>query len=389
LPKIIYLYIFIALSLYSNQDVIDIKTFGTIGTTYNDNSSYKFRKTSLQKEGSSKNYYYYTDTILGLQGSYKLNDKFSLISQVIAQKDVNDKNSVEIDWGYLKYDEGDNFLFNIGRIKLPYYKNSNNQNIGFSRLMIREPIEVYGQVPFSSYNGIELLYSNIIDKYFYTIQANYGKEKLDTPMHSQNQKVVTTIENIKAFNITIGNDIIEARTTYMQGDASAESSTLNKLFDNLRLNNLNELAYKYEFKNKRSKYFGLGLFIDYENFIFQSEYGQRKANAFFADLDGYYATLGYRIKNFIPYLSYATTSMKQNLNINSVSNDLNDLLLIQNVAQSSNTFGFKYFINKNLDFKLEYQRIRPKGQYGGFYLSNDNYPNTELNVYSFVIDFAF
>ena len=80
--------------------------------------------------------------------------------------------------------------------------------------------------------------------------------------------------------------------------------------------------------------------------------------------------------------------MDDNTSINSSSAYLNEIIKIQNTAQSSNTVGFKYHINQNLDFKFEYQRINPKGQYGGFYVS-DTYPNTNSNVYSFVVDFVF
>ena len=69
---------------------------------------------------------------------------------------------------------------------------------------------------------------------------------------------------------------------------------------------------------------------------------------------------------------------------------LNELIKIQNVAQDTRTLGFKYHINSNIDFKFEYQRIRPKGINGGFNLNaTGNNANSSSNIYSLAIDFVF
>lgn len=385
----LYLSLIFLSKLIASESNYDIKLFGTIGGVYNTNSDYIFRKDAKQANGSSNDFYYYTDTLVGIQPTLILNDSFSLISQAIIQKDEYDELKTKIDSGYLKYDSGNNYSIKAGRIRIPYYKNSDNNNIGYSKLTIREPIEVYGQVPFSAYDGIELTYSNIIDKYFYTIQANYGKESFSTPMHSLNQKTNTVINDISAINFSFGTDEIESRLTYMRGVSTTTSPYLDNVFKYVRVVDSNELADEYEFKNKRSEYLSLGFFVDKDNFILSSEYGQRRAKSFYADASGYYMTLGYRFDNITPYISYAKIKMDQKTS-NTGSLTLDKLMKVQNIAQSSNTVGFKYYINKNLDFKLEYQRIKPKGIYGGFYLDPTNeYPNSTLNVFSFAINFVF
>ena len=390
MKKTLFLLIFIFSTLNAKDSSFDLKAFGTLGGVYNTNSDYKFRKDAAQKEGSSNNLYLTTDTLLGLQPIVKINNNFSIISQAIIQKDFKNENKAKVDWGYLKYDSANNFIFKVGRIKTPYYKNSNNQNIGYSRLMIREPIEVYGQIAFSGYNGVELIYSNIINKYFYNIQINYGKEEFDSALHSINQTVTTKVDKIRSLNLTFGTDVLETRVTYMRGKSEIISDYLSNVFNYVRnVENKEELANEYELKDKASIFLNFGLFLDYNNIIFSTEYGQRESNSFYADLHGYYTTLGYRYKKIIPYISYAKIKMDQKIS-NTGSATLDSIMKVQNLAQSSKTIGFKYYINKNLDFKFEYQRITPKGVYGGFYIDpTNNYPNTKSNVFSFVIDFVF
>lgn len=385
LCKIIFL--LLTSSAYSSE--FEIKTFGTLGTVYNDNSNYIYRKDIFQKDGSSNDLSYKTDTLIGLQTTLKINEKFSLLLQGIVNNNYNDEVKAKIDWGYLKYDSGENIIVKVGRIRTPYYKNSDNLNVGYSNLMIRESIEVYGQVPFSSYNGIEVIYSNIIDKYFYTLQANYGKEELTVPIHSLHQEANVEIDNLYAINLTFGTTALQTRFTYLNADITASSLSLEQLFGGLRASGLNELADSYEFKDKNSEYMGVGLFLDYNNILFSTEYGRRRIYSFFANIHGYYATLGYSFDKFIPFVTYAKSKMDvPTYDANTGVAALDALLRAQNLAQSSKTVGVKYYINENFDLKFQYEHVVPKGDFGSYHLSTLQKPQ-ELNVFSFALDFIF
>ena len=381
--------IFLLSTLPAHSSEFDIKTFGTIGSVYNDNSNYIYRKDIFQKDGSSGDLSFKTDTLIGLQTSLNINENFSLLLQGIVNNDYNDEVKAKIDWGYLKYDSGENIVVKVGRIITPYYRNSDNLNVGYSNLMIRESVEVYGQVPFSSYNGIEAIYSNIIDKYFYTLHANYGKEELTVPVHSLNQKAKVEIDDLYALNLTFGTTALQARFTYLNADITASSLSLEQLFGGLRAYGLNELADKYEFKDKNSEYIGVGLFLDYDNILFSTEYGRRKTHSFFADVHGYYATLGYSFDKLIPFITYAKSKMDVvTYEVNTGIAALDALLHAQNLAQSSKTVGMKYYINENFDIKFQYENVIPKGDYGSYHLSSLQKPQ-DLDVFSFALDFIF
>lgn len=377
------------LSISAKSAEFDIKAFGTIAGVYNDNGNYIYRKDIFQKDGSSNDLSFETDSILGLQTMLNINENYSLVLQGVVYNNYEDKIEAKVDWGYLKCDSNEHFVFKLGRIRTPYYRNSENLNIGYSNLMIRESVEVYGQVPFSSYNGVEFIYSNIVNRYFYTVQAGYGKEKLTVPIHSLNQKANIEIDNLYAINLTFGTTALQLRATYLNADITASSLSLNQLFDGLRYYGLNDLADMYEFKNTNSEYLSFGLFLDYKNFIFLSEYGQRRIPSFFADTNGYYATLGYNFDKVTPFITYSKSRMdKETYEVNSVSSDLNALLHTQNLAQTSKSIGIKYYIDRNIDLKFQYEYIKPKGEYGSYYLSSLQYPQN-LNVFSFAMDFIF
>lgn len=388
--KNILLYLIFLNSLFSflYASEFEFKTFGTIGAVYND-SPYLYRKDIFQKEGSSMDISFETDSIIGLQSTLFIDKHFSIPIQGIVYNDYNGEVKPKIDWGYLKYDSNENITLKIGRIRTPYYKNSDNLNIGYSNLMIRESVEVYGQVPFSSYNGVEASYTGIIKNYFYTIQAGYGKENRSVPIHSLNQKVAIDIDDLYAINLTAGTAAIQGRITYLVADITASNPMLNQLFGGLRAAGLNSLANRYEFDDKKSEYFGFGFFIDYSNILLSAECGHRKIESFFADTHGYYATLGYSFDKLIPFITYAESKMDTaTYNANSGIAHLDALLRAQNLAQSSKTAGVKYFINDNLDVKFQYERVAPKGPFGSYHL-NTPYDPKKMDILSFALDFIF
>ncbi len=169
------LILFLLLTLPAYSNAFDIKAFGTIGGVYNDNSNYIYRKDIFQKDGSSNDLSFKTDTVIGLQSTFYIDKNYSIFLQGVVKNNYNDEIRAEFDQGYLKYDSNENFTLKLGRIRAPYYRNSENLNVGYSTLMIRESVEVYGQVPLSSYNGVQISYSNLIDlsTIFQTNNLNY------------------------------------------------------------------------------------------------------------------------------------------------------------------------------------------------------------------------
>lgn len=379
---IFIIFLFLKLSLFAA--VFDVKAFGTLGGVYQDKEAVKYRKDIFAKDGSSGDLNFKTDSVLGMQLDLLLNDSFSLVTQGIVQNNYEDNTQAKIDWGYLKYDGGQNLVVKLGRIRTPYYRNSQNLNIGYSNLMIREAAEVYAQVPFSSYNGIEVAYSNLIDKYFYTLQMNYGEESLVVPIHSLDQKVDVDVENLFAMNLTFGTEALQLRATYIRANITASNASIDQLFADF-----DELADRYEFRNKTSEYRGFGLFVDMNHILFMAEYGQRKIGTFYADTEGAYATLAYNFDSITPYITLAGSKMNQTTyGANTPSPVLNTILQTQNIAQKSKIAGVKYVINEHIDLKVQYDNVLTDGDYGSIHLHRlKDVP--ELHVFSFALDFIY
>ena len=371
-------------TLYADDPTLT--TFGTLGFVHNNNDNYIYKKEFMQKDGSSGDVDTKTDSLIGLQVSYPLNSAFSFTLQGIGKYDYQDEPEGILDWGYLRFETKENLQFKLGRMRNPFYKNSDNRNIGYSTMMIREPVEIYGQVPFSSYNGGEFIYSGLLDTYFYTLQTGYGKEDVIVPIHTQGYNVDVNLKNLLTTNLTFGTPELQGRITYLQSDITASHPVIDSLFGTIRATDP-VLADRYEYRNKKSKYLSFGVFGEFDHFFFGSEYGKRKSESFFADIHGFYCMVGYTSDHFSSYVSIASSAMD---GITKHTNPyLNEILKTQNLAQKSRTIGAKYTLNKNIDFKIQYEQITPQGFNGSYHLNTLGEAQEKLDAISVALDFIF
>jgi predicted porin len=97
-----------------------------------------------------------------------------------------------------------------------------------------------------------------------------------------------------------------------------------------------------------------GLSWDVNNFVGYTEYVTRdisetQMEGIFPDQDAWYVTLGYRMGNFLPHITFA----------NSEADPVANPAANQGVSQDSVTLGLRYEINNSATFKFEVQSITP------------------------------
>ena len=376
-----------------------ISGFGTLSGIYNDNDKAHYRKVTIREDGSKRDLYYKTDSLLGLQTSLYLDEKNSFNIQGLFQENAYSDMKPLIDWANYKYQSDENYHIKLGRIRLPIYKNSDNLNVGFSNTMIREPIEVYGGVPIYAYDGVEFLYSGLYNDYLYTIQLGYGEETLKAPFN--NGEIKFEFNNLMILNLEFGTNALYFKATYMQVTTYTDNKLINSMYDTLRFTKhptLVNVANRYDSNNKKVHYYSLGAFSEYENFTFELEYAERKSDTITRSLEAHRAFLGYTLNDLTLYTSYSKSKMNDsaNLGVNPVPaldpiwNGIERLLINRDLSQRTNSLGLKYYISDNVDLKVQYDSVNIKSQQAGFHKSVSSNVNAKyMNVISFALDFVF
>jgi len=126
---------------------------------------------ALEQTDLGDDFSFKTESVLGLQSSYKLSDAAEATIQLVS-RGVKDF-SVEADWVYVKYKLLDSLDLRVGRMRLPFYLFSETMEVGFAYPWVTPPYEFY-RTDFPNYEGMDLLYKFNTGNVSHLLQVLYG-----------------------------------------------------------------------------------------------------------------------------------------------------------------------------------------------------------------------
>lgn len=123
-------------------------------------------------DGTDNKANFEAETLLGLQLEFKINRKASLIAQTVSEAQEN-LNS-ELEWAFLKYELSPGLALRAGRLRLPAYMLSEYIQVGYAYPWSSPPVEVYSSLPFTAYEGLDLIFYQIWGDYDIRFQPFLG-----------------------------------------------------------------------------------------------------------------------------------------------------------------------------------------------------------------------
>jgi hypothetical protein len=201
-------------------------------------------------------------------------------------------------------------------------------------------------------------------------------------------------------NLTVELDNgLSFRAGHVQGKLTADSASLTQLVGILAQTPYAAVGQEASVDNKDASFTGFGVAYDQGNWVANLEYTKRKTSSYLSSTTGWAATLGYRVGKFTPYAIVSQLKVdSSNVNNNIPTSDpqlaplaaaVSGLLASQNLAEKTDAIGLRWDAWKNVDVKVQYDRIEPaSGAHGVFNRVTSPLPST-VNVYSVAVDFVF
>lgn len=287
---------------------IKVSGFGTAAATWANEDKAEFARPN-QSSGSSDKVRTGIDSNLGLQADMPVNSWLSLTAQGLVRKDAEEHYGAELSWAFAKARISDALSVRVGRVGLPVFMISDYRNVGYANTMLRPPAEVYSQVPFNSVDGADLTWQQSFGDATVTTQLAYGnvKSPLMGNIHARGKRILAlnAVAEYGPFTVRAGH----ARTRI----TIADSTSLNTLVGSLRaagagyrFPQLGVLANEIEAKDKKGTFNSLGLAMDWNNIVVQSEFAKRKTEAYINDTTSWYVMGGVRLGNVLPYYTHAS-----------------------------------------------------------------------------------
>ena len=367
--------------------------FGTAAYTQTDTKLAQYAAPG-EASGATTDGSFGVDSKLGLQVNAKANAVFSATVQAISERNGKGNFKPTLDWAFVKAQVTPEFALRAGRMGAPLFAVSDFRNIGYSNLWVRPPLDVYGQVGFSHFDGGDATWQSTLGSATLTAQAFVGHTDYNnggTPVHVLKQRGVNVTAEFE--------DGITLRFGRVQGQLAADSPTLAHLVTLLRSTPYAPVGDEISAEPKGASFTGVGLGYDRGNWVGSAEYTKRKLHTYAASTTGWAATLGYRIGKFTPY-GTVSRLRRDSSNVDDtiptgvpqlapLRAAVEGLVANSNISQKTQALGLRWDAWKNIDVKAQVDHITPDSGARGLFNNPKPGFGGAVNVYTVAVDFVF
>lgn len=416
--------------------------FGTVGAARTSTDDALFNYPG-QGGGVDKQMGMEPDTKVGVQGSYKFTNTISGTAQVLTKYRASGQYQPEFEWAFAKWQAMPSLAVRAGRIGAPYFMISDFRDVGYANTAVRPPLDVYGQVPVSSFDGLDVSYQTELmgANLTSTIWGGSSRAEFSSSLRSGTSEVepsVVKIKNSLGFNLQAEfENGLTVRAGHANGALTVESATATQIIGGAGQLAANSTLIGFGLgpslaidaaaaanalttKGARASFSGIGVAYDQDNIVLASEFTKRKVKkGYIASTTGWYVLGGYRFGNVLPYVvvsklkvddpnattpGYAGLRQAAGFGVSAattVINGTNAVLNTQKLEQKTLSLGVRWDATRSLAVKAQFDRItKPAGSDGLFLVpdlsadlnkGNSSFLNTKknINVISVAVDFVF
>ena len=362
--------------------------FGTLGYTKTSTDDGQFVNAG-QFGGTKKDGGFTTDSLIGAQLNGQANNIISATVQGLVDRNGKGSYQPQIEWAFLKAQVTPDLSVRAGRMGVPFFMVSDYRHVNYSNLWVRPPVDVYGQVPVSNFNGGDVTYRTNVGSTALSAQVFGGGT---TAWVSDGHAV---LKHEIGINLSAEFDYgITLRAGTAKGSISFQNSPITALA--AALEHTPFASVGEQLSGKDVSFSGVGASIDHGNFIANVEYTIRRTNMFVADTTGWEVTGGYRLGNFTPFATVSKVKVDDPNVVNTIPAAsplhaaINGILFVGSDNQHTESVGLRWDVYKNVALKTQYDRIQvTPGSTGAFQKGTAAIGNNPINVFAVSCDFLF
>lgn len=290
-------------------------------------------------------------TRIGLNFRADISERFNFAGQLFSTKD--DEFGTHLDWGFGTLKLTDELDFRAGRIKYPAGLVGEYVDVGYAYPWISAPEVIYSelgapngpQITRESYTGVGLVGNHNAGDW--TFGGNLFGGEVDLSDGS--------VRKLRGITVNADwNDLVLLQGTWYKGE-------------------MNDISAMPAMNGEDHEAWLLGARVDWNNVVVYSEYGHVEMGRIDAmQSDNWYATLGYRFGNLLPFINYQSLDKGKD------------------ASKSEQTIagvGLRWDVMPRVALKAEINRIDTDKGEGLF--APGSQPGDEVMMYGFGLDTVF
>ncbi len=331
------------------------------------------------------------ESLFALQVKATLNEQWN--ATIVLQARGEENFDVEARWAYLNYQYSPETTISFGRFALPYFRNSDTQDIGYSHNYSRLPKSIYLGEEYDIIEGIRIMHSTFVGDGDLTFKGSFGSFsgavngvgfELDTILQG-------SIEySYEWFSIFAG--VLTGDATF-DTQASFDASLMQTLpgyavSNGVAFNPNNDAVYNMAdlyAEEDQALYWSTGFTIDHENWLFNAEYAAYDIDdSFIEETQVMYVSLGYRFDKAVVTFVHQDYDFDYTYEQASSADPFINAFVIGATdsffkpdSYDAQGIHFRYDADQGVAYKLEYTII------------NNELANESASLVTFGVDFIY
>lgn len=380
----------------------DLSGFGTFGLASTNTDAAQFIRYN-QARGATSSVTNGTDSNFGLQATVKFSPAISATVQTLTRKYTRPGYTTDLSWAFLAIVPAPEWQLRFGRVVAPVFMTSDYQNIGYANTMMRPPMELYALAPIENVDGVDLLYRHALGASgngSVSAQLTGGVSRGQIVVSGVGGTVVHYRAPLWALNLALEHGPFMLRFGRLRANfGSSDFGALNDVTAQLDNAGYGQLARDLTtVGGKKIDFTSLGLTMDWNNIVLQSEVGRRRAAepVYISNNDAWYLMAGYRFGHFMPY--YAHAAVRQAGRSVVLPSGFERLGTLANVVdagfltspeQHSDLVGVRWNVAKSRSLTVQVDRLRPTTKNGELIYGPPGGLHAPVIVTAVALDFVF
>ena len=341
----------------------ELAGFGTLGAAVLDSEHAEYRS-NLAQDGADNKGTLELDSRLGLQADIAISSRVNGTLQLLAQEGYEGDPRVEVEWALANIELSESWNLRLGRMVLPVFNLSDHRYVSYSLTQMRPPEDLYSQIPFGSFDGIDLngnfdFFDGLLDAQLYTgVSDEKGFDGFR----------IKADESL-GINLSFERDFFRIRAGYLFSRIAGSSATLQMLVDGLNqalpvAPQVEPLLDQLSPESTRLNLFSLGLNLDFGKVFIDAEYIHRDVSNWIPNVNAWSFLIGLQHGPFTPYVF--TSASRETEGDRTL--ELPEAPVFQVLQQSVNLFlaprdqttigvGTRWSIAPNIALKAQIERI--------------------------------
>ncbi len=391
-----------ALSASASDDLqaLTLSGFATLGVVATDKGDMRFTRVGIDRPGTERPDSG-PDSVLGVQGNLRLGESSSAVVQVVSRENTKGNYAPRPTLAFLSHQVTPELSARAGRLRIPFFMQSDSLNINYAHPWVRPPEEVYGLSPFADLDGIDLLYRVRAGETDIELHPFFGTSRISLYPDTK-----ARLKRVAGANLTLSHGDLSVHLGHAEArlEINWQDPFYTALAPALRELGRDDIVARMAGNDGTTRFSSAGFQWDDGRWLVIGEYARRQADRYANSAHGWQLTAGHRFGTVMPYLVVARhiqdAAVLEMEDVRSLpplpglAELISGFNASRNLAQHSVTAGVRWDVHSNAAVKAEFTRARTDANaWGTFDPANEaaasRMGGRSINMLSLSVDVTF